>query len=39
MPEIDRWVINHAIELLKPQAELLSGQTVSFCESTSPASR
>jgi diguanylate cyclase (GGDEF)-like protein len=30
MPEIDRWVINQAIELLKPQAELLSGQTVSF---------
>jgi diguanylate cyclase (GGDEF)-like protein len=30
MPEIDRWVINHAIELLKPQAELLAAQTVSF---------
>jgi len=30
MPEIDRWVINQAIELLKPQAELLAGQTVSF---------
>jgi diguanylate cyclase (GGDEF)-like protein len=30
MPEIDRWVINQAIELLKPQAELLAGQSVSF---------
>jgi diguanylate cyclase (GGDEF)-like protein len=30
MPEIDRWVINKAIEVLKPQAELLAGQTVSF---------
>jgi EAL domain-containing protein (putative c-di-GMP-specific phosphodiesterase class I) len=30
MPEIDRWVINHAIELLEPQAELLARQTVSF---------
>jgi diguanylate cyclase (GGDEF)-like protein len=30
MPEIDRWVINQAIELLKPQAELLAGHTVSF---------
>jgi len=30
MPEIDRWVINQAIELLKPQAELLAGQAVSF---------
>jgi diguanylate cyclase (GGDEF)-like protein len=30
MPEIDRWVINRAIELLKPQAELLAGQAVSF---------
>ena len=30
MPEIDRWVINKAIELLKPQAGLLAGQTVSF---------
>ena len=26
MPEIDRWVINKAIALLKPQAELLAGQ-------------
>jgi diguanylate cyclase (GGDEF)-like protein len=30
MPEIDRWVINHAIELLKPLAGLLAGQTVCF---------
>jgi diguanylate cyclase (GGDEF)-like protein len=30
MPEIDRWVINQAIELLKPQAELLAGHTVTF---------
>jgi len=30
MPEIDRWVINKAIELLKPQAGLLSGQAVTF---------
>jgi diguanylate cyclase (GGDEF)-like protein len=30
MPEIDRWVINKAIELLKPQAEFLAGRSVSF---------
>ena len=30
MPEIDRWVINRAIELLKPQAGLLAGHAVSF---------
>lgn len=30
MPEIDRWVIARAIELLKPQAELLRGGTVTF---------
>jgi diguanylate cyclase (GGDEF)-like protein len=30
MPEIDRWVINHAIELLEPHAGLLAGQTVAF---------
>ncbi|MBS0416393.1 MAG: EAL domain-containing protein [Proteobacteria bacterium] len=30
MPEIDRWVINQAIELLEPQAELLAGRTVAF---------
>src|SRR5207244_9496322 len=30
MPEIDRWVINQAIELLKPQAALLAGQAVTF---------
>jgi diguanylate cyclase (GGDEF)-like protein len=30
MPEIDRWVINRAIELLEPQAELLRGQPVTF---------
>jgi diguanylate cyclase (GGDEF)-like protein len=30
MPEIDRWVINQAIELLKPQAGLLAGQAVTF---------
>jgi len=30
MPEIDRWVINTAVELLKPQAELLTGHSVSF---------
>src|SRR5262249_35110187 len=30
MPEIDRWVINRAIELLKPQAELLAGHAVTF---------
>ncbi|HUI61279.1 MAG TPA: EAL domain-containing protein [Steroidobacteraceae bacterium] len=30
MPEIDRWVINKAIELLKPQAEMLAGRAVSF---------
>ncbi len=30
MPEIDRWVIKHAIELLKPQASLLTGRTITF---------
>ncbi len=30
MPEIDRWVINKAIELLKPQAALLAGRSISF---------
>ena len=30
MPEIDRWVIDRAIELLKPQAELLAGHAVTF---------
>ena len=30
MPEIDRWVIGRAIELLKPQAELLRGGAVTF---------
>jgi diguanylate cyclase (GGDEF)-like protein len=30
MPEIDRWVINRSIELLKPQAELLAGSAVTF---------
>lgn len=30
MPEIDRWVINNAIELLKPQTELLASRAVSF---------
>jgi diguanylate cyclase (GGDEF)-like protein len=30
MPEIDRWVIEHAIDLLKPQAELLAGHAVTF---------
>ncbi len=30
MPEIDRWVINKAIELLKPQAEMLAGRAISF---------
>ena len=30
MPEIDRWVITKAIELLRPQAELLSGRAVTF---------
>jgi diguanylate cyclase (GGDEF)-like protein len=30
MPTIDRWVIEKAIELLKPHAELLSGHAVSF---------
>ncbi|MBV8854094.1 MAG: EAL domain-containing protein, partial [Sinobacteraceae bacterium] len=30
MPEIDRWVISQAIERLKPHAELLRGQKVSF---------
>jgi diguanylate cyclase (GGDEF)-like protein len=30
MPEIDRWVINKAVELLEPQAELLVGHSVSF---------
>ena len=30
MPEIDRWVIKHAIELLKPQASLLTGQVITF---------
>jgi diguanylate cyclase (GGDEF)-like protein len=30
MPEIDHWVINQAIELLKPQAELLAGKDVTF---------
>ncbi|MBV8806044.1 MAG: bifunctional diguanylate cyclase/phosphodiesterase [Sinobacteraceae bacterium] len=30
MPEIDRWVINRSIELLKPQAALLSGHAVTF---------
>jgi len=30
MPTIDRWVIEQAIRLLKPHAELLSGQAVGF---------
>jgi diguanylate cyclase (GGDEF)-like protein len=30
MPEIDRWVINQAIAMLEPQAELLAGHSVSF---------
>jgi diguanylate cyclase (GGDEF)-like protein len=30
MPEIDRWVIDKAIELLKPQADLLAGRQISF---------
>jgi diguanylate cyclase (GGDEF)-like protein len=30
MPEIDRWVINQAIELLKPHAELLAGRHITF---------
>ncbi len=30
MPEIDRWVISQAIEMLKPHAELLRGHKVSF---------
>jgi len=30
MSEIDRWVVNKAIELLKPHAQLLAGRTVSF---------
>jgi diguanylate cyclase (GGDEF)-like protein len=30
MPEIDRWVINQAIEVLKPYAGLLAGQAVTF---------
>jgi EAL domain-containing protein (putative c-di-GMP-specific phosphodiesterase class I) len=30
MPEIDRWVVNQAIELLKPHAELLAENPVVF---------
>jgi len=30
MPVIDRWVIDKAIELLKPHAQLLAGKAVSF---------
>jgi EAL domain-containing protein (putative c-di-GMP-specific phosphodiesterase class I) len=30
MPEIDRWVINKAIEMLKPHAGLLAGSSMSF---------
>lgn len=30
MPEIDRWVITHAIQLLKPQAALLTGRNITF---------
>jgi EAL domain-containing protein (putative c-di-GMP-specific phosphodiesterase class I) len=30
MPEIDRWVINKAIEMLKPHAQLLAGSSMSF---------
>jgi len=30
MPEIDRWVINTAVELLEPHAQLLAGHSVSF---------
>ena len=30
MPEIDRWVINKAIEMLKPHTELLAGSSMSF---------
>jgi diguanylate cyclase (GGDEF)-like protein len=30
MPEIDRWVINKAVELLEPHTELLAGHSVSF---------
>ena len=30
MPEIDRWVFNKTIEMLKPHAELLAGSRTSF---------
>ena len=30
MPEIDRWVINQAIELLQPHRDLLAGRALSF---------
>jgi EAL domain-containing protein (putative c-di-GMP-specific phosphodiesterase class I) len=30
MPEIDRWVINKTIEMLKPHAQLLAGTSMSF---------
>jgi diguanylate cyclase (GGDEF)-like protein len=30
MPEIDRWVIKKAIEMLKPHAQLLAGTSMSF---------
>jgi diguanylate cyclase (GGDEF)-like protein len=30
MPEIDRWVISKAIEMLKPHTELLAGSSMSF---------
>lgn len=30
MPEIDRWVINKAIEMLRPHAQLLAGTPMSF---------
>ncbi|MBS0365902.1 MAG: EAL domain-containing protein [Proteobacteria bacterium] len=30
MPAIDRWVVNHAIEVLKPHAAVLQGQALGF---------
>ena len=38
MPTLDRWVIERAIEMLKPHAELLPASR-SYSRSTSPASR
>ena len=39
MPTLDRWVIGHAIEMLKPHAERCATRARSSSRSISPASR